>query len=46
VPLAEFDLGLLLKREGVAKDEIAHRLKSMTSSDKDVLWGRVRRIHG
>ena len=46
VPLAEFDLGLLLKREGVAKDEIAKRLKAMPAADKDVLWGRVRRVHG
>jgi len=46
VPLAEYDLALLLKREGVAKDEIARRLKSMSQADKDVLWGRVRRIHG
>ena len=46
VPLAEFDLAILLKREGVAKDEISSRLKSMPSTDKDILWGRVRRVHG
>ena len=46
VPLAEFDLAVLLKREGVAKEEISRRLRSMTAAEKDVLWGRVRRIHG
>ena len=46
VPLAEFDLAILLKREGVAKEEISHRLKAMSAAEKDVLWGRVRRIHG
>jgi hypothetical protein len=45
VPLAEFDLAVLLKREGVAKEEISRRLKGMTPADKDILWGRVRRIH-
>lgn len=46
LPLAEFDLAVLLKREGVAKDEIAPRLKAMTQAEKDLLWGRVRRIRG
>lgn len=46
VPLAEFDLAILLKREGVAKDEISTRLRAMASSDKDILWGRVRRVRG
>jgi hypothetical protein len=46
VPLAEFDLAVLLKREGVAKEEISRRLKGMTPAEKDILWGRVRRIHG
>ncbi len=46
VPLAEFDLAVLLKREGVAKEEIARRLKALTPSEKDDLWGRVRRIRG
>lgn len=46
VPLAEFDLAILLKREGVAKDEISQRLKSMSTVDKDILWGRVRRVRG
>jgi hypothetical protein len=43
VPLAEFDLAVLLKREGVAKEEISRKLRDMTTADKDILWGRVRR---
>ena len=46
VPLAEYNLAVLLKREGVAKEEITRRLKGMTAEEKDVLWGRVSRIHG
>ena len=46
VPLAEFDLAVLLKREGLPKDEISQRLRSMSGPDKDILWGRVRRVHG
>jgi hypothetical protein len=46
VPLAEFDLAVLLKREGVSKDEISKRLIGMSASDKDILWGRVRRVRG
>jgi hypothetical protein len=46
VPLAEYNLAVLLKREGVAKEEITKRLKGMTAAEKDVLWGRVGRIHG
>jgi hypothetical protein len=46
VPLAEYDLAILLKREGVAKEEISRRLKGMSPAEKDILWGRVRRIHG
>ncbi len=45
VPLAEFDLAVLLKREGVAKEEVSRKLKAMSPSEKDILWGRVRRIH-
>ncbi|MBS1834383.1 MAG: hypothetical protein JST65_16830, partial [Acidobacteria bacterium] len=40
---AEYDLALLLKREGLPKDEIATRLKNMTPAEKDQLWGRIRR---
>jgi hypothetical protein len=40
---AEFDLAVLLKREGVAKEEISRKLRDMAPADKDILWGRVRR---
>jgi hypothetical protein len=43
VPTAELDLAILLRREGLPKDEIPPRLESMTAPDKDQLWGRVRR---
>lgn len=43
VPTAEFDLAVLLKRDGLAKDEVPRRLRSMSQADKDQLWGRVRR---
>jgi predicted amidophosphoribosyltransferase len=46
VPLAEYELAVLLKREGVAKDDIARRLKTMDQAEKDSLWSRSRRIHG
>jgi hypothetical protein len=42
VPTGELELALLLKREGVAKDEIAAKLKVMSAADKEALWGRVR----
>jgi len=45
VSLSEFDLAVLLKREGVAKEEIAKRLHDMSQADKDTLWGRVKRPH-
>jgi hypothetical protein len=43
VPPAELDLALLLKNEGLAKDEIPKRLEGMSQPEKDLLWGRVRR---
>jgi hypothetical protein len=43
VPTAELDLALLLRSEGLPKDEIPDRLESMSPADKDQLWGRVRR---
>lgn len=46
VPLAEYELAVLLKREGVAKDDIARRLHGMSQAEKDSLWSRSRRIHG
>ncbi len=46
VPTAELDLGILLRHEGLPKDEIPKRLKSLTPEEKDLLWGRVRRMRG
>jgi len=46
VPTAELDLAILLKREGIAKNEIPEQLRAMTAADKDVLWGRVRKSRG
>ncbi len=46
VPTAELDLALLLRQEGLPKDEVPARLESMTAADKDLLWGRVRRRRG
>jgi hypothetical protein len=43
VSTAEYDLALLLRRDGLAKDEIPKRLALMTQADKDQLWGRIRR---
>jgi hypothetical protein len=42
VPTGELELALLLKRDGVAKDEIAVKLRGMSAKDKETLWGRVR----
>ena len=46
VPTAEFDLAVLLRREGLPKDEIPPRLRGISSEEKDVLWGRVRKMRG
>jgi len=46
VPTAEVDLAVLLRREGLPKDEIPKRLRTMSSEEKDILWGRVRRMRG
>jgi hypothetical protein len=43
VATAELELGILLKREGVPKNEIPEKLRRMEQKDKDVLWGRARR---
>ena len=40
---AELSLAVMLRRDGVAKDDIPPRLKLMGQSEKDALWGRVRR---
>jgi hypothetical protein len=46
VATAELDLAVLLKREGLPKDGISERLKTMSAAEKDVLWGRVRKSRG
>jgi len=46
VPTAELDLAILLRREGLPKDEIPIRLRAMSAEEKDVLWGRVRKMRG
>lgn len=43
VPTGELDLAILLKRDGLAKDEIPPRLASLDAAGKDALWGRVRK---
>lgn len=42
LPTADFELGLLLKRDGVAKDDIVSKLKSASAEEKEALWSRVR----
>jgi hypothetical protein len=46
VATAELDLAQLLKREGLPKDEIPKRLKTLSAAEKEVLWGRVRKSRG
>jgi len=46
VPTGELDLAILLRREGLPKEEVPKRLRTMTPLEKDDLWGRVRRARG
>ena len=46
VATAELDLAILLKREGLPKDEVPKRLKGLSAAEKDVLWGRIRKSRG
>ena len=46
VPTAELELAMMLRRDGLAKDAIPDRLASMSTQDKDALWGRVRHARG
>jgi hypothetical protein len=46
VPTAELDLAILLRRDGIAKDDIPKKLSEMSKLDKDALWGRVRHARG
>jgi len=43
VPTGELELAILLKREGMARDEIPHKLSGLSHEEKNVLWGRARR---
>jgi hypothetical protein len=43
VRTAELPLALLLRRDGLAKDEIPRRLAEASAEEKEQLWGRVRR---
>jgi len=46
VPTAELDLAVLLRHEGLPKDDIPKKLRGMSGEEKDVLWGRVRKMRG
>ncbi len=43
VPSGELELAILLKRDGLPKQDIPEKLRVMSQADKDVLWGRARR---
>jgi len=43
VPTGELELAILLKRDGLPKDDIPKKLRGMSQKDKDGLWGRVRK---
>lgn len=43
VPAAELPLALLLRRDGLAKDDIPRHLEETTAEEREQLWGRVRR---
>jgi len=43
VPTGELELALLLKREGLPKNDIPEKLRGMSAGEKDVLWGRARK---
>ena len=44
VAAAELDLAVMLRQEGLPKDDVPKRLRVMTDDEKDVLWGRVRKL--
>ncbi|MCA2979857.1 MAG: hypothetical protein INH41_25625 [Myxococcaceae bacterium] len=43
VATGELELALLLKRDGLPKDEIPRRLRGLSAKEKEALWGRVRK---
>jgi hypothetical protein len=46
VATSELDLAVHLKREGLSKDDIPRKLRTMSAADKDALWGRIRKTRG
>lgn len=46
VPTAELELAMLLRRDGLSKDDIPRRLTTMSAEEKDALWGRARHSRG
>jgi hypothetical protein len=42
VPPGELELAILLKQDGLSKEEIPDKLKSLSPAEKEALWGRVR----
>ena len=46
VPTAEVDLAILLRRDGLPKDDVPKKLRAMSAEEKDILWGRVRKSRG
>jgi len=46
VAQADLDLAVLLKREGVDKEQIAKRVKALDAAEREALWSRVRRFRG
>jgi hypothetical protein len=46
VPTAEVDLAILLRRDGLPKDDVPKKLRAMSADEKDLLWGRVRKSRG
>ncbi len=46
VATGELDLAILLRRDGLPKDEIPKKLRGLGADEKDVLWGRVRKSRG
>ncbi len=46
VPTAELDLAILLRRDGLPKEEIPRRLAALSPDERDALWGRVRHARG
>ncbi|GAA3576192.1 MAG: hypothetical protein MI794_07310 [Pseudomonadales bacterium] len=44
VAIAEFELALMLRRDGYPRDDIPTRLQAMAPAEKDALWARVRQL--